>query len=198
MEFCESFMLFRFPDDDAFCIEKDELVRSAHEVKACECIVLLHPDMALIEAKASSPKSISSKAFDDYITSIRDKFADSLRVFNDMRSNKFGEAAFKRLPKNLRTGSVQTDKYILYLIVHGHRLDWLAGLQDAFREALRPILHKWNIADSRVKVFNEILAQGKGLIVAYIPWNERDTVRVSEADRSIDNEKMAAWFRNHA
>lgn len=56
MEFIESFMKFSFSDDDIFRIEEDELVKDVENVKACECVVLISQNVALIEAKSSSPR----------------------------------------------------------------------------------------------------------------------------------------------
>ena len=56
MEFVESFMKFSFQDDDIFRIEEDELVQSTDGIKACECVVLISENVALIEAKSSAPK----------------------------------------------------------------------------------------------------------------------------------------------
>lgn len=49
MEFVESFMKFSFADDDLFFIEKDPLIVETDGVKACEYIVLINPNVALIE-----------------------------------------------------------------------------------------------------------------------------------------------------
>ena len=79
MEFYESFMKFSFADSDVFCIEADPLVVNSTGQKACECVVLLSPRVAFIEAKASAPKEVASSVFMD---EIKRKFADSLRLFN--------------------------------------------------------------------------------------------------------------------
>ncbi len=84
MEFYESFMKFSFADSDVFCIEADPLVVNSTGLKACECVVLLSPRVAFIEAKASAPKEVASSAFMD---EIKRKFADSLRLFNEIKSN---------------------------------------------------------------------------------------------------------------
>lgn len=102
MEFYESFMKFCFADDDVFCIEKDPLVTEGNGIKACECIVLLSKNVALIEAKASSHKEICGEKFNNFITDIKQKFADSLRLFNEVKDGKLGEAAYNRLPVNFR------------------------------------------------------------------------------------------------
>ncbi len=195
MEFYESFMKFCFADDDVFCIEKDPLVTKGMGIKACECIVLLSENVALIEAKSSSPKEICGEKFDNFIADIKQKFADSLRLFNDVKNGKLGEESYNRLPVNLRVCNISSNQYLICLIIHGHKLDWLGGLQDAFREAMREVVKQWNIMDSKVKVFNEEMALEKHLIVAYIPKEQRDLVR--EKDGGISYCKVKEWVVAH-
>lgn len=189
MEFYESFMKFSFADEYVFCIENDSLVQNSDHIKACECVVLLHPQVALIEAKASSPREVAGSAF---IEDIKQKFADSLRLFNEIKNKEHGEEAYLRLPVNLRSLTLNADDYLICLIVHGHKLEWLIGLQDAFREALREVIEQWNIKDYKVKVYNEEMALEKRLIVAYVPKEQRDILR--EPNGNISQEKMKEWF----
>lgn len=189
MEFYESFMKFSFADEDVFCIENDSLVQNSDHIKACECVVLLHPHVALIEAKASSPREVAGSAF---IEDIKQKFVDSLRLFNEIKNKEHGEEAYLRLPVNLRSLTLNADDYLICLIVHGHKLEWLIGLQDAFREALREVIEQWNIKDYKVKVYNEEMALEKRLIVAYVPKEQRDILR--EPNGNISQEKMKEWF----
>lgn len=79
MEFIESFMKFSFSDDDIFRIEEDELVKDVENVKACECVVLISENVALIEAKSSSPRIENEEKFQKFISDIGQKFADSLQ-----------------------------------------------------------------------------------------------------------------------
>ena len=51
MEFIESFMKFSFSDDDI----------------ACECVVLISENVALIEAKSSSPRVENEEKFQKFI-----------------------------------------------------------------------------------------------------------------------------------
>lgn len=80
--------------------------------------------------------------------------------------------------------------------MHGHQVDWLGGLQDAFREAMRAVIYRWGIKDYHVKVFNEDMALKNGLIAAFIPKNERDDVR--EKDGSVSLKKTIDWFATHS
>lgn len=196
MEFVESFMLFSFPDDDVFLIEKDSLMGSNSGRKACECVVLLNSKLAFIEAKSSSPKSETLR-FDEFIGEIRQKFEDSITLYHQIKDGAHGEAALQRLPINLRLTHVPSDRYVIYLIIHGHRLDWLAELSDALKDALRAVIHYWKMKDSNIKVLNDELALGADpqLIIKTVPKCETDSLR--QADGSIDFERLIRWFDSH-
>lgn len=192
MVFVESFMKFSFNEDDLFRIEEDELVKTAEGIKACECVVLISENIALIEAKSSAPRIDNEEKFLAFISDIRQKFADSLQLFSDIKSKAKGEAAFQRLPVNLQNTQVPTEEYKIYLIIHGHQLDWLLGLTDALRKELKDVVKQWNLRDSNVKVYNEESALENKLIVAYIPKAETQALRLP--DGSIDDDKVQAWF----
>lgn len=195
MEFIESFMKFSFSDDDIFRIEDDELVKDVENVKACECVVLISENVALIEAKSSSPRVENEEKFQKFISDIGQKFADSLQLFSDIKSKIKGEEAFLRLPVNLQNTQIATEAYKIYLIIHGHQLDWLSGLMDALRKELKDVVKQWNLRDSNVKVYNEATALENKLIVAYIPKAETKSLRLP--DGSIDDAKVQAWFAAH-
>ena len=195
MEFIESFMKFSFSDDDIFRIEDDELVKDVENVKACECVVLISENVALIEAKSSSPRVENEEKFQKFISDIGQKFADSLQLFSDIKSKIKGEEAFLRLPVNLQNTQIATEAYKIYLIIHGHQFDWLSGLMDALRKELKDVVKQWNLRDSNVKVYNEATALENKLIVAYIPKAETKSLRLP--DGSIDDAKVQAWFAAH-
>lgn len=195
MEFIESFMKFSFNDDDIFRIEEDELVKDVPNVKACECVVLIGENVALIEAKSSSPRIDNDEKFQKFISDIGQKFADSLQLFSDIKCKAKGDEAFQRLPVNLRNTHLSTEAYKIYLIIHGHQLDWLLGLTDALRKELKNVVTQWNLRDSNVKVYNEETALENKLIVAYIPKEETKALRLP--DSGIDNAKVQAWFAAH-
>ncbi len=195
MEFIESFMKFSFSDDDIFRIEEDELVKDVENVKACECVVLISENVALIEAKSSSPRIENEEKFQKLISDSGQKFADSLQLFSDIKSKKKGDEAFLRLPANLQNTQIATEAYKIYLIIHGHQLDWLLGLMDALRKELNDVVKQWNLRDSNVKVYNEATALENKLIVAYIPKAETKALRLP--DGSIDDAKVQAWFAAH-
>ena len=196
MEFYESFMKFRFADDDVFCIQDDPLVIQSTQIKACECVAYLHPKVALIEAKSSSPKEIVGSSF---LNKIKHKFEDTLRVFNGIRNKEYGLEAYRRLPVNLRDATIVPKDYRVCLIIHGHRLDWLNGLHDALQVSMHDILKEWHIPDSNIKVYNEELALEDKLIVAFVPRDERDALRETQGPNgNMSKEKAKAWFEDHS
>lgn len=146
-------------------------------------------------SKSSAPRIDNEEKFQVFITEICHKFADSLQLFSDIKSKKKGEEAFKRIPINLRKTQLSTEDYKIYLIIHGHQLDWLLGLGDALRDALKDVIRKWNLQDSNIKVYNEQTALENKLIVAYIPVVNTDALRLS--DGSIDEVKVQEWFDTH-
>lgn len=195
MEFVESFMKFSFHDDDLFRIEEDELITDTNGLKACECVVLISEKVAFIEAKASAPNPANGQDFLAFIEDIKQKFANSLQLFTEMKTKVHGEAAFLRLPINLQTETTTSDTYRIYLIVHGHRADWLIGLLDALKDAMREVVKQWNLRDSNIKVFNEEIALENKLIVAYVPKADLPTVK--QDNGNADPAKIDQWFKVH-
>lgn len=96
-----------------------------------------------------------------------------------------------RLPINLQNSQVPTEAYKIYLIIHGHHLDWLLGLTDALRVALQEEVKKWNLRDSNVKVYNEQTALENHLIVAYIPRADVDSLR--QPNGNADETKILGY-----
>lgn len=195
MEFIESFMKFSFADDDLFCIEKDPLVIETDGIKACECVVLINPNVALIEAKSSTPKPSNMEKFNDFLEDIRQKFSDSIRLFSEMKSGCKGEEVRLRIPANLLSDTTSPSEYRIFLIVHGHRLDWLGELQETLRDILRDVVSEWNLKDSNVKAFNEETAMENHLIVAYVPKDE--IADLKEPNGNMDIGKTTEWFSQH-
>lgn len=196
MEFIESFMKFSFCDDDLFKIEKDSLVEESQRIKACECVVLISGNIAFIEAKASAPNPNNGRDFPDFIEDIKQKFADSLQLFTEIKQKVQGEDAFNRLPINLQKKTLTPKTYKIYLIVHGHQEMWLPGLLDALKDAMREVVKQWNLRDSNIKVYNEEKALENKIIVDYIP--KSDLPLVKQDNGNADLEKVAQWFARHS
>jgi hypothetical protein len=74
-------------------------------------------------------------------------------------------------------------------------MEWLGGLLDALRDALRDVVKRWNMRDSNIKVLNEQMALEIGLIVDYIP--KAELPRVRQKNGNMDAELAAKWFDEH-
>lgn len=152
--FEESGMMFSFPDEDIYRIEKSEFLASV-QMKACECIVKKGNNILLVEAKSSSPHpDKSAEKFHQFIEDIKKKFSDSLLFYNVMvlRQKEQG------IGENLQSTDLREAKYQFVLIIKGHKKGWLPPLSDALKKEMRYILRLWNIEDVAVKVMNEEIA----------------------------------------
>lgn len=197
MEFVESFMQFRFCDEDVFMLEKDPLVLENKGTKSCECVVLISDKIALVEAKSSSPNPQNKEDFDTYIEDIKEKFATSLRLFSEIHNQTRGAEAFNRLPVHLQELNLEEGQYGIYLIVHGNDESWMIGLQDALREALRDVIEQWNIDDVNVKALNHTMAKELKLIVNYIPMDVLSIIKPSKDYTEQQKQEVEEWFKTH-
>lgn len=159
-EFEESNMSFSFPEEDLYRIEKSKLLATL-QFKACECLVKKGNDILLLEAKSSSPRQDNSpENFKTYIGEIGKKFSDSLLLYNAVllrhKEEKIGE--------NLLRVDLKKAKYKLYLIISGHKPEWLPPLQNALKRELKSTLKLWQIDDTAVKVINKEKAQEYGIV----------------------------------
>lgn len=68
-------------------------------------------------------------------------------------------------------------------------------MQDMFRDAMYQLVKEKGVKDSNIRVYNEETALSKKLIVAYIPKNERDSVR--EPNGNMDLVRAIQWFGAH-
>lgn len=195
MEFNESFMRFSFPEDDCFKIEEDDLVRGRQGVKACECVVYLSGDVAFIEAKSSTPRPNNLQKLEEFLAAIVEKFQSSLEIYTGIKNGVYGEETMSRLPKNLRNESQSFDHYRIYLIVYGHKLEWLPGLSDTVKDRLREVIASYAIKDSQIKVLNEELALDARLIVCYYPLDMAEQLK----DKPLKERIAIAdeWLNNH-
>ena len=160
VEFEESNMTFAYPEEDLYRIEKSQLL-AALQFKACECLVKKGSDILLLEAKSSSPRQDTSPdKFEEFIGDIGKKFFDSLLLYNAVLLRHKDED----MGVNLLHVDLKKAKYKLYLIVSGHKREWLPPLMDALKRELKLTLKLWQIDDTAVKVINKEIAQKRGLV----------------------------------
>lgn len=167
VSFVESGMTFSFPEEQLYRIEKEAFVTKAKGFAVCECVVRPTDGMLwLIEAKSSSPKPNGQKGkerFLEFIKEIKNKFADTLTIYNAVLLRHNADI----VPCGLRKPTAE-DRYQLFLIINGHEAKWLPGISDSLKSELRGLLHVWHIKDQDVKVLNEEMAKSKGLIEDFI------------------------------
>lgn len=167
VSFEESGMTFSFPEEQLYRIEKDTFVNKAEGFAVCECVVRsTDGKLWLIEAKSSSPKPDGLKGeerFRKFIKEITKKFADTLTVYNAVLLRHNAD----NIPGVLRKPTAK-DCYQLYLIINGHKAEWLPAISNALKSELRGLLYVWHIEDKDVKVINEQIAKSKGLIEDFI------------------------------
>lgn len=160
--FEESNMVFSFPDEDVYRIEKSPLLAEV-QLKATECAVFRQNVILFIEAKSSSPKPQPEGNFDKFIDEITDKFTHSLTFFNAAILRHEGE----NMPVHVKNVDLSEVHFSFILVIYGHKIEWLPPLMDALKSKLRHTLKLWNIPDVAVKVMNERMALDNKIIASY-------------------------------
>ena len=182
----ESGMTFKFPDDDCFLIEKDDIARKQC-VKSCECVARISQrgkDLyAFIEAKSSVPREAMCDRrkmlydgtpmddswtiltnFDNFINDICQKFEDSFSAYHAIWSGYHGLDAKRRVPSGCK--GLDNTKVRFILIVNGFKEEWFPPINDALKKRIRHFLKVWNIPDSSVKTLNADGAYAEGIHVS--------------------------------
>lgn len=160
--FEESNMVFSFPDENVYRIEKSPLLAEV-QLKATECVVSMQNAILFIEAKSSSPKPQPEGKFDKFIDEITDKFTHSLTFYNATILRHKGE----NMPVHVKNVDLSEAHYSFILVIYGHKIEWLPPLMDALKSRLRHTLKLWNIPDVAVKVMNERMALDNQIIARY-------------------------------
>lgn len=159
-KFEESGMMFSFPEEDIYRIEKSKFLVSV-QMKACECIVKRDNKILLLEAKSSSPRYDKSiERFHQFIDEIKKKFSDSLLFYNVMLLRH----PDLEIRGNLQSTDLKEAKYQFVLVFKAHKKEWLPPLLDALKKEMRCILRFWNIEDTAVKVMNKEMCTSCGIV----------------------------------
>ncbi len=159
----ESGMAFGpFAPERCLHIEKsDTYCRIQQHVKMVEFILLKQENcLFFVEAKQSSPQP-SSVNFTDYLSDIRDKFANGLSLLIAMHLKRHQDAD---LPESIAQSDLAQLKFMFILVINGHEKEWLPPLSDALNKQLRAVLRVWAIAQPSLAVLNDQQARARGLI----------------------------------
>jgi hypothetical protein len=159
----ESGMTFSFNENDLFHIEKCATFSAMSQgVKIVEFIVNQSERLVFIEAKKSSPKPDKDNVdFDIFITEIYEKFQNSLLLYIGlMLSRPFSTQSI--IPKNHSINQLKHAKIQFYLIINGHKDEWLPPIDEALNLRLKAV--KKCFAISSIKVLNDKMALNYNLI----------------------------------
>lgn len=151
-----------FNENDIFEIEKSSLMSSMKsKIKSAEFILNKNSYLWIIEAKSSSPRPDNKENFDNFIEEIHEKFANTFLIFNAAKIGRHDASEFPSSFKNINIKEVQ---YKFFLVIRGHKEEWLYPLQDAMQLVMYRLVKACNIARPAIFVINDTIAREKGLI----------------------------------
>lgn len=159
-----------FKTDELFEIEKSDILQNLGQgIKTVEFLIKreIYDGLLLIEAKSTCPNinnrevsPITKEKFEEYYSSITQKFEDSLLVIIALLSKRIpdsnNEMGFCISQLNLSTVEI---KFIL--VIKTAEVDWLPAVKAELEERIRSYISIWKI---KVEVLNEELARRKHLV----------------------------------
>jgi hypothetical protein len=172
--FVESKMTFGpYPGGHCFRVESSATYRAIQDrVQMAEFLLLRTqadaPIIWIVEAKQSSPRPETQENFSKFMGEIRDKLANALAL-GVASILKRHPAAHAEMPELFQALNLAATGFRLVLVVHGHKTEWLAPLQDALRSVLHVTTRTWALGPNAVAVINHAGAMKLGLISAYEP-----------------------------
>lgn len=159
----------RYEEENLFEIENSQILKSLGEgIKTVEFILLRRDkNIIFLEAKKSCPNENNmhntpekKKKFEDYYSSITQKFTESLQVYLAAVLNRYEEPS--EVGDNLRRIENYREKEMLFvLVVKNADISWLSGPKAILENRLLSLRKIWKI---KVLVLNYELAKKKGLI----------------------------------
>lgn len=165
----ESDMTFGpYPAGQCFYIEKSACYEKVQEgVQMAEFLLLKQqqqgPTVWVVEAKSSSPRPETQPNFAEFIDEIRVKLTNGFLLAVAARLQRH-PAAESELPDAFQTLDLRTHGFRFVLVINGHKQEWLAPLQSALAQALKPVVKTWALPATSVAVLNHELAEKYGLI----------------------------------
>lgn len=167
----ESGMTFGpYPLGQFFYIEKSACYEKVREgVQMAEFLLLRKQQEGwtvwVVEAKSSSPRPETQPNFTEFIDEIRSKLTNGflLAIAAQLQRHR---AAAAELPDSFKTLDLQAQGFRFVLVINGHKQEWLAPLQSALVQALKPVVKTWALPATSVVVLNHELAQQYGLILS--------------------------------
>lgn len=164
IEIKESNMIFGpFDESHFFHLEQSELYKSIGEnVKTVEFLYSRDfSAVSFIEAKSSSKKITedTETLSNEFIDSVSEKFLHSFALYF---SALFGRhESSNDIPEKLRKIDISQVTIKFFLVIYGHKEDWLAPIREALINKLKPYRKIW---DLKIFVLNEAGAQEYHLV----------------------------------
>lgn len=147
IEINESNMTFGpFEEDHIFHIEQSELYRSVGEkVRTVEFLYSRNfGAISFIEAKSSSKKMTdgTSVGSNEFIDSVSEKFLHSFALYCSALLGR--RESSNDIPEKLRKIDLSQAAINFFLVIHGHREEWLPPVREALIKKLKPYQKIWN------------------------------------------------------
>ena len=164
IEISESNMTFGpFEESHIFHIERSELYRSAGEkVKTVEFLYSRNfSAISFIEAKSSSKKMTKDIGIgsNEFIDSVSEKFLHSFALYCSALLGR--RESSNDIPEELRKIDISQAAINFFLVIHGHREEWLSPVREALLKKLKPYRQIWNL---NIFVLNDVGAQKYHLV----------------------------------
>lgn len=115
----------------------------------------------LVEAKQSSPQPANEEDWNVYITELQEKFENGMNLFLSLFLKRYTDPDF---PDSMQNINLSTNRFLIALVIKGHKPEWLAPLKDALNQKLRPLQKTLNLGPNPVLVLNDPLDIKIGMI----------------------------------
>jgi hypothetical protein len=158
----ESGLLFGdYNADNVFHIEKSQIYEGLDDCsKTVEFVLRFNANkIYFIEAKNSSPQPCNKKDFNTFINEISGKIEHSMDIFFALIVKRMKDTKGE-FPCPFQHIDYSTINISAFLIINGHKTEWLPPIKDALTKRLKRIIKTWNI---QVAVLNHELAGEYGL-----------------------------------
>jgi hypothetical protein len=160
--FLESKMVFSLDDEYSIRIEKSETYKTLGKgVKVCEFVSNNSGVIVFVEAKHSFSNPENPGDFTADVDAIYEKFLNSLLLYAGLLIGR-PYRSIDRVPEHLGLEKTRGAKYRCYLILHGHKDEWLVAVDEALD--MRFAVIKRCFAVDSIRTINERMALKHGLI----------------------------------
>lgn len=159
-----------FQEDNLFHIEKSKLYQKLGDgVKTVEFLLESNNDILFVEAKRSCPNSTNknktvekAEKFEEYYTSITDKFVDSLQIYAASILGRYDDIT--EIGSNLiKPDGLKNVRLVFILVIkHADDITWLAGPMAELRRRLLRFRKIWGV---EVLVLSESMARDKNILI---------------------------------